>query len=109
MLCVSLLYATNLHLSLSLYFPGVLLYGPPGTGKTLLARACAAQTKSTFLKLAGPQLVQMFIGDGAKLVRDAFALAKEKKPSIIFIDELDAIGQYSMSLFTCAMTTLISK
>lgn len=62
------------------------------TGKTLLARACAAQTKSTFLKLAGPQLVQMFIGDGAKLVRDAFALAKEKAPAIIFIDELDAIG-----------------
>ncbi|KAI8505781.1 26S proteasome regulatory subunit 6A [Branchiostoma belcheri] len=71
---------------------GVLLYGPPGTGKTLLARACAAQTKSTFLKLAGPQLVQMFIGDGAKMVRDAFALAKEKRPAIIFIDELDAIG-----------------
>ena len=92
---------------------GVLLYGPPGTGKTLLARACAAQTKSAFLKLAGPQLVQMFIGimtrksiisnfcdscfsffsgDGAKLVRDAFALAKEKQPAIIFIDELDAIG-----------------
>merc|ERR1711953_942473 len=71
---------------------GVLMYGPPGTGKTLLARACAAQTKSTFLKLAGPQLVQMFIGDGAKLVRDAFALAKERAPAIIFIDELDAIG-----------------
>jgi len=71
---------------------GVLLYGPPGTGKTLLARACAAQTKSAFLKLAGPQLVQMFIGDGSKLVRDAFALAKEKAPAIIFIDELDAIG-----------------
>ncbi|XP_077527809.1 26S proteasome regulatory subunit 6A-B-like [Haemaphysalis longicornis] len=71
---------------------GVLMYGPPGTGKTLLARACAAQTKSTFLKLAGPQLVQMFIGDGAKLVKDAFALAKEKAPAIIFIDELDAIG-----------------
>jgi 26S proteasome regulatory subunit T5 len=71
---------------------GVLLYGPPGTGKTMMARACAAQTKSCFLKLAGPQLVQMFIGDGAKLVRDAFALAKEKKPSIIFIDELDAVG-----------------
>lgn len=71
---------------------GVLMYGPPGTGKTLLARACAAQTKSTFLKLAGPQLVQMFIGDGAKLVRDAFALAKEKAPAIIFIDELDAVG-----------------
>lgn len=71
---------------------GVLLYGPPGTGKTLIARACAAQTKATFLKLAGPQLVQMFIGDGAKLVRDAFALAKEKQPCIIFIDEIDAIG-----------------
>ncbi|CAJ0907938.1 11663_t:CDS:2 [Entrophospora sp. SA101] len=71
---------------------GVLMYGPPGTGKTLLARACAAQTNSTYLKLAGPQLVQMFIGDGAKLVRDAFNLAKEKAPAIIFIDELDAIG-----------------
>jgi 26S proteasome regulatory subunit T5 len=71
---------------------GVLLYGPPGTGKTLMARACARETNATFLKLAGPQLVQMFIGDGAKLVRDAFALAKEKKPTIIFIDELDAVG-----------------
>ncbi|ODQ78215.1 hypothetical protein BABINDRAFT_162880 [Babjeviella inositovora NRRL Y-12698] len=71
---------------------GALMYGPPGTGKTLLARACAAQSNATFLKLAAPQLVQMFIGDGAKLVRDAFALAKEKAPTIIFIDELDAIG-----------------
>lgn len=77
---------------------GVLLHGPPGTGKTLLARACAKQTDAIFLKLAGPQLVQMFIGDGAKLVRDAFELAKEKIKSgnksgaIIFIDELDAIG-----------------
>merc|ERR1712070_900122 len=77
---------------------GVLLHGPPGTGKTLLARACAKHTDAIFLKLAGPQLVQMFIGDGAKLVRDAFALAKEKTKSggkggaIIFIDELDAIG-----------------
>lgn len=57
---------------------GLLLHGPPGTGKTLMARACAAQTKATFLKLAGPSLVQMFIGDGAKMVRDAFELAKEK-------------------------------
>lgn len=64
----------------------------PCAGKTLIARACAAQTNATFLKLAGPQLVQMFIGDGAKLVRDAFALAKEKSPCIIFIDEIDAIG-----------------
>ncbi|KAJ2371268.1 26S proteasome regulatory subunit 6A, partial [Coemansia sp. RSA 2603] len=71
---------------------GVSMYGPPGTVKTLLARACAAQSQSTYLKLAGPQLVQMFIGDGSKMVRDAFALAKEKAPAIIFIDELDAIG-----------------
>lgn len=71
---------------------GLLLHGPPGTGKTLMARACAAQTKSTFLKLAGPQLVQMYIGDGAKMIRDAFDLAREKAPTIIFIDELDAIG-----------------
>ncbi|EEQ83011.1 hypothetical protein NCER_100180 [Vairimorpha ceranae BRL01] len=71
---------------------GVLMYGPPGTGKTLMARACASKTNATFLKLAGPQLVQMYIGDGARLVRDAFALAKEKSPTIIFIDEIDAIG-----------------
>jgi 26S proteasome regulatory subunit T5 len=71
---------------------GLLLFGAPGTGKTMMARACAAQTNATFLKLAGPQLVQMFIGDGAKIVRDAFALAREKAPAIIFIDEIDAIG-----------------
>merc|ERR1719366_17894 len=71
---------------------GVLMHGPPGTGKTLLAKACANQTDAVFLKLAGPQLVQMFIGDGAKMVRDAFELAKEKSPTIIFIDELDAVG-----------------
>lgn len=77
---------------------GVLLHGPPGTGKTLLARACANQTNAIFLKIAGPQLVQMFIGDGAKLIRDAFELAKSKiklgtsKGAIIFIDEIDAIG-----------------
>jgi 26S proteasome regulatory subunit T5 len=77
---------------------GVLLYGPPGTGKTLLAKACARDTDAIFLKLAGPQLVQMYIGDGAKMIRDAFELAKEKikeegrAGAIIFIDELDAIG-----------------
>jgi len=77
---------------------GVLLHGPPGTGKTLLARACANQTNAVFLKIAGPELVQMFIGDGAKLIRDAFELAKEKidagvsEGAIIFIDEIDAIG-----------------
>ncbi|KPV72796.1 uncharacterized protein RHOBADRAFT_55478 [Rhodotorula graminis WP1] len=62
------------------------------TGKTLLARACAAQTDACYLKLAAPSLVQMFIGDGAKLVRDAFELAKQHPAAIIFIDELDAIG-----------------
>lgn len=71
---------------------GVLLYGPPGTGKTMMARACAAQTNATFLKLAGPSLVQMYIGDGAKMIKDAFAMATEKAPTIIFIDEIDAIG-----------------
>lgn len=71
---------------------GVLLYGAPGTGKTMLARACAAATSACFLRLAGPQLVQMYIGDGSRIVRDAFALAKKKAPSIIFIDELDAVG-----------------
>lgn len=71
---------------------GVLLYGPPGTGKTLLARAVANACNACFLKLAGPQLVQMYIGEGAKIVRDAFEIAKRKKPSIVFIDELDAIG-----------------
>jgi 26S proteasome regulatory subunit T5 len=69
-----------------------LMYGPPGTGKTMMARACAGQTKATFLKLAGSNLVQMYIGDGPKMVRDAFALAKEKAPTIVFIDEIDAIG-----------------
>ncbi|KAL0237226.1 hypothetical protein PCE1_000623 [Barthelona sp. PCE] len=71
---------------------GVLFYGPPGTGKTLMARACAANVNATFLKLAGPMLVQSHVGEGAMLVRDAFRLAKEKQPTIIFIDELDAIG-----------------
>lgn len=71
---------------------GCLMFGPPGTGKTMMARACASQTQATFLKLAGPHLVQMYIGDGAKMVRDAFALAKEKAPTIVFIDEIDAVG-----------------
>jgi len=71
---------------------GCLMYGPPGVGKTLLARACAAETDACFLKLAGPQLVQMYIGDGAQVVREAFQLAREKAPTIIFIDEIDAVG-----------------
>ena len=71
---------------------GAFMYGPPGTGKTLLACACTPQIDTCYLKLAGPSLSQMFIGDGAKLVCDAFESAKEKAPAIIFIDELDAIG-----------------
>ena len=71
---------------------GVLMFGPPGTGKTMLARAVAARVNATFLKLAGSQLVQSYIGDGAKMVRDAFALAREKAPTIIFIDEIDSVG-----------------
>nr|CAD1827721.1 unnamed protein product [Ananas comosus var. bracteatus] len=71
---------------------GVLLYGPPGMGKTLMAHACAAQTDANFLQLTGPQLNQTYFGKGAQLLRDAFLLAKEKAPCIIFIDELDAIA-----------------
>lgn len=71
---------------------GMLLYGPPGTGKTLLAKAAAKNTDSTFLEIVGSELVQKFIGEGAKFVKSIFSLAKEKAPSIIFIDELDAIA-----------------
>lgn len=71
---------------------GVLLYGPPGTGKTLLAKAVAASTNSTFIEVVSSELVQKFIGEGAKLVKEIFQLAKEKAPSIIFIDELDALA-----------------
>ncbi len=71
---------------------GVLLYGAPGTGKTLLAKAVANQTKATFIRIVGSELVQKYIGEGARLVRDLFKMAKEKAPSIVFIDELDSIG-----------------
>lgn len=71
---------------------GILLYGPPGTGKTLLAKAVAASTNSTFIEIVGSELVQKFIGEGAKMVKDIFALAKNKAPTIIFIDEIDALA-----------------
>ncbi|WP_332897208.1 MULTISPECIES: proteasome-activating nucleotidase Pan2 [unclassified Haladaptatus] len=71
---------------------GVLLYGPPGTGKTMLAKAVANQTDATFIKMAGSELVQKFIGEGSRLVRDLFKLAAEKEPAVIFIDEIDAVA-----------------
>jgi proteasome regulatory subunit len=71
---------------------GVLLHGPPGTGKTMLAKAVANETDATFIKMAGSELVQKFIGEGARLVRDLFELAAEHEPAIIFIDEIDAIA-----------------
>ncbi|HLC79551.1 MAG TPA: proteasome-activating nucleotidase [archaeon] len=73
---------------------GVLLHGPPGTGKTLLAKAVANKTNSTFISLSGSELVRKYIGEGSKLVRDLFRLAKEKTPSIIFIDEIDSVGTH---------------
>ncbi len=79
---------------------GILLYGPPGTGKTLLAKAVAASTKSTFIEVVGSELVQKFIGEGAKLVKEIFQLAREKAPSIIFIDEMDAIAAVRMDIGT---------
>ncbi len=71
---------------------GVLLYGPPGTGKTLLAKAVAKETKATFIKIVASEFVKKYIGEGARLVREVFELANEKAPSIIFIDELDAVA-----------------
>jgi len=71
---------------------GVILYGPPGTGKTLLAKAVANQTSATFLRVVGSELIQKYLGDGPKLVRELFRVAEEHSPSIVFIDEIDAIG-----------------
>ena len=70
----------------------MLLYGPPGTGKTLLAKAVAHETNATFIKIVASEFVKKYIGEGARLVRGVFELAKEKAPSIIFIDEIDAIA-----------------
>ncbi len=71
---------------------GVLLYGLPGTGKTLLAKAVAHRTNATFIRVVGSELVQKYIGDGSKLVREIFEMARKKAPSILFIDELDSIA-----------------
>jgi proteasome regulatory subunit len=79
---------------------GVLLYGPPGTGKTLLAKAVAHETKATFIRVVGSEFVQKFIGEGARIVREVFELAKRKAPSIIFIDEIDAIAAKRIDIGT---------
>lgn len=79
---------------------GVLLYGPPGTGKTLLAKAVAHETEASFIRIIGSELVQKFIGEGARLVREIFNLAKQKAPTILFIDELDAIGSQRLKIAT---------
>ena len=71
---------------------GVILYGPPGTGKTLLAKAVANQTSATFLHVVGSELIQKYLGEGPKLVRDMFKTAEDMAPTIVFIDEIDAIG-----------------
>ncbi len=71
---------------------GVLLYGPPGTGKTLIGKALATATNATFIYIVGSELVQKFIGEGAKLVKELFQYAREHAPAIIFIDEIDAIA-----------------
>ncbi|MDO8627191.1 MAG: AAA family ATPase, partial [Candidatus Diapherotrites archaeon] len=73
---------------------GVLLHGLPGTGKTLLAKAVANATDSTFISITGSELVKKYIGEGSRLIRDVFKIAREKKHSIIFIDEIDSIAAY---------------
>ena len=79
---------------------GVLLVGPPGTGKTLLAKAVARQTNATFIRFVGSELVQKYIGEGARLVRELFDLARLKAPSIVFIDEIDSVGAKRLELAT---------
>mmetsp|Transcript_7820 Transcript_7820/g.5866 ORF Transcript_7820/g.5866 Transcript_7820/m.5866 type:complete len:446 (+) Transcript_7820:35-1372(+) len=71
---------------------GVILYGEPGTGKTLLAKAVANQTSATFLRVVGSELIQKYLGEGPKLVRELFRVADDMAPSIVFIDEIDAVG-----------------
>lgn len=81
---------------------GVLLHGPPGTGKTMIAKAIASKTNSTFISLSGSELVHKYIGEGAKVVKDLFKLAKEKSPTVIFIDEIDSVAGYRMENTTGA-------
>ncbi|MEM3516094.1 MAG: proteasome-activating nucleotidase, partial [Saccharolobus sp.] len=79
---------------------GVLLYGPPGTGKTLLAKAVATESNATFIHVVASEFAQKFVGEGARIVRDVFEMAKRKAPAIIFIDEIDAIGAKRLDIGT---------
>lgn len=79
---------------------GVLLYGPPGTGKTILAKAVAKSSDATFIEIVGSELVQKFIGEGAKMIKEIFQLAREKAPSIVFIDEIDALASRRVDVGT---------
>ncbi len=79
---------------------GVLLYGPPGCGKTLLAKAVATESNATFITLVGSELVQKYIGEGARLVRELFNYARKKAPAIVFIDEVDAIASRRLEIGT---------
>jgi proteasome regulatory subunit len=79
---------------------GVLLYGPPGCGKTLLAKAVAGESEATFIRLVASELAQKFVGEGARMVRELFALARRKAPSIVLIDEIDAIAAKRLDIGT---------
>ncbi|MFX1250456.1 MAG: proteasome-activating nucleotidase [Promethearchaeota archaeon] len=79
---------------------GILLFGPPGTGKTLIGKAVAHACQATFIKVIGSELAQKYIGEGARLVRDIFNMAIDRRPTILFIDELDAIGSKRLDLST---------
>src|SRR6185369_16669339 len=81
---------------------GVLLYGPPGTGKTLLARAVASTLETNFLKVVSSAIVDKYIGESARLIREMFGYAKDHEPCIIFMDEIDAIGGRRFSEGTSA-------
>jgi len=84
---------------------GVLLYGPPGTGKTMMVKAVANNTKASFIRVVGSEFVQKYLGEGPRMVRDVFRLARENSPAIVFIDEIDAIATKRFD----AQTVLIEK
>lgn len=88
---------------------GVLLHGPPGTGKTLLARAVAYHSGCTFIRVSGSELVQKYIGEGSRMVREVFLMAKENSPSIIFMDEVDSIGSSRGSTFNSGSDSEVQR